>query len=188
MPRYCLEKTEGIPFFIEEFIKSLKDLSIIEKKNDVYNVKKDAAEISIPATIQDVIMARVDSLPETAKSLLQIGSVIGREFSHELITLVMGVSEQKSLSNISISKNSELIYEKGVYPHSTYIFKHALTRDVIYDSILDTKRRKLGIIMGDHVQTGVNSMFNVGSMVGSNVFVGPGTVVDGEIKPYAKLL
>ena len=53
---------------------------------------------------------------------------------------------------------------------------------------MNTKRRKLGVIMGDHVQTGVNSMFNVGSMVGNNVFVGPGTVVDGEIKPYAKLL
>ena len=52
----------------------------------------------------------------------------------------------------------------------------------------DTKRRKLGVVMGDHVQTGINAMFNVGSMVGNNVFVGPGAVVAGEIKPYAKLL
>ena len=52
---------------------------------------------------------------------------------------------------------------------------------------LNTKRRKLGVVMGDHVQTGINAMFNVGSIVGNNVFVGPGAVVTGEIKPYAKL-
>jgi hypothetical protein len=147
-----LEKTEGIPFFIEEFIKSLKDLSIIEKKNDVYRLKKDVAEIAIPATIQDVIMARVDSLPEAAKTLLQIGSVVGREFSHKLITQVTGMSEQELLSNISISKDSELLYERGVYPQSTYVFKHALTRDVIYDSILATRKNRLHVEIGRGIE------------------------------------
>ena len=77
-----LEKTEGVPFFIEEFIKSLKDLKIIERKENAYRLSKDIQQLTIPSTIQDVIMARVDSLPERAKEVLQTGSVIEREFSY----------------------------------------------------------------------------------------------------------
>jgi predicted ATPase len=90
-----LEKTEGVPFFLEEFVKSLKNLKLIEKKDSGYHLAKDIQDVSIPSTIQDIIMARVDSLPEGAKELLQIGSVIEREFSYELIKQVTGLSEQK---------------------------------------------------------------------------------------------
>ena len=71
-----LEKTEGVPFFIEEFIKSLKDLRIIERKGNTYQLSEDIHQLTVPSTIQDVIMARVDSLPEEAKEVLQTGSVI----------------------------------------------------------------------------------------------------------------
>jgi len=135
-----LEKTEGVPFFIEEFIRSLKNLKIIERKENKYHLVKDAQGLTIPSTIQDVIMARVDSLPEEAKELLQRGSVIEREFSYQLIQRVAELPEQELLSHLSVLKDSELLYERGIYPESTYIFKHALTREVVYDSIL-TKRR-----------------------------------------------
>jgi len=138
-----LEKTEGIPFFIEEFIKSLKDLGIIQRKEFVYCLAKDIANIAIPNTIQDVVMARVDSLPEAAKAVLQTGSVIEREFSYELIRRVTGLSEQELLSHLSALRDAELLYEKGIYPQSTYIFKHALTREVVYDSILKNARKRL---------------------------------------------
>ena len=69
-----LEKTEGIPFFIEEFIRSFKDLSIIEKINNKYCLTEGIQDIAVPATIQDLIMARIDSLPESAKEVLQTGS------------------------------------------------------------------------------------------------------------------
>jgi class 3 adenylate cyclase/tetratricopeptide (TPR) repeat protein len=136
-----LEKTEGVPFFIEEFIKSLKDLQIIEKTDKSYRIAKDIQTLTIPATIQDVIMARVDSLPEGAKEVLQTGSVIEREFSYDLIKRVMGIPPEELLSHLSVLKDSELVYERGIYPQSTYIFKHALTREVVYNSIL-TKRKK----------------------------------------------
>jgi class 3 adenylate cyclase/tetratricopeptide (TPR) repeat protein len=138
-----LEKTEGIPFFIEEFLKSLKDLGMIERKDVVYCLAKDIADIAIPGTIQDVIMARVDSLPDAAKAVLQTGSVIEREFSYGLIKRVMGMPEQELLSHLSALKDSELLYERGIYPQSTYIFKHALTREVVYDSILKNTKRRL---------------------------------------------
>jgi class 3 adenylate cyclase/tetratricopeptide (TPR) repeat protein len=138
-----LEKTEGIPFFIEEFLKSLKDLQVIIRQDMVYALIKDPKDVTIPSTIQDVIMARVDALPEGAKEVLQTGSVIEREFPHELIQKVTKLPEQDLLTRLSALKDAELLYERGVYPNSTYIFKHALTREVVYDSILTRRRKEL---------------------------------------------
>ncbi len=147
-----LEKTEGVPFFIEEFIKSLKDLKIIERKENAYRLSKDIQQLTIPSTIQDVIMARVDSLPERAKEVLQTGSVIEREFSYPLINRVTGLSEKELLSHLSVLKDSELLYERGIYPQSNYIFKHALTREVVYDSILAKRKKKLHEEIGNAIE------------------------------------
>jgi len=147
-----LEKAEGIPFFIEEFVKSLKDLKIIETKKKKYCLVKDIKDVVIPSTIQEVIMARVDLLPEGAKELLQIGSVIEREFSHKLITQVTGFPEQELLSRLSALKDSELIYERGIYPESTYIFKHAISSEIVYDSILSKKKKRLHAKIGNVIE------------------------------------
>lgn len=149
---FILEKTEGIPFFIEEFIKSLRDLRIIERKDGTYRIAKDIQTVTIPATIHDVIMARVDSLPERAKGVAQTGSVVGRDFSHHLINRVMGLPEQELLSHLSVLKDSELLYERGIYPKSAYIFKHALTQEVVYDSILSRKRKRLHEEIGNAIE------------------------------------
>ena len=147
-----LDKTEGIPFFIEEFIKSLKDLNIIENRDKRYFLAKDIQELTLPSTIQDVIMARVDSLPEGAKELLQTGSAIEREFNYDLIKWVTGLSQEELLSYLSILKDAELLYESGIYPESTYIFKHALTRQVVYDSILSKRKNKLHGEIGNAIE------------------------------------
>jgi predicted ATPase/class 3 adenylate cyclase len=147
-----LEKTEGVPFFIEEFIKSLKDLNVIERKDNRYNLIKNIQDLVIPSTIQDVIMARVDSLPERAKEILQAGSVIEREFGYELIKQVMSISNEDLLSYLSALKDSELLYERGIFPKSTYIFKHALTREVVYDSILTRTKKKLHEDIGNTIE------------------------------------
>jgi class 3 adenylate cyclase/tetratricopeptide (TPR) repeat protein len=147
-----LEKTEGIPFFIEEFIKSLKDLKMLERRDNKCHLAKDIQAVAIPSTIQDVIMARVDSLPEGAKEVLQTGSVIEREFTYELIKRVAGLPEQELLSYLSVLKDSELLYERGIYPESTYIFKHALTREVVYDSILTRKKKNLHEEIGNAIE------------------------------------
>ena len=147
-----LEKTEGIPFFIEECIKSIEELGIIEKKDSIYSLTEDISDVSIPSTIQDVIMARVDSLPETAKEVLQAVSAIEREFSYELIKRVTDLPEKDLLSALSILKDTELLYERGIYPRSTYIFKHALTREVVYDSILIKNRKILHEKIGNAIE------------------------------------
>jgi len=147
-----LEKTEGVPFFIEELISSLKDQSIIEKKNGQYRLSKNIGEVTIPSTIQEVIMARVDSLPEGAKGLLQSGAVVGREFSHRLIKAVINLSEEELLSHLSVLKNSELLYERGIYPQSDYVFKHALSQEVAYNSLIHKKRKEIHQIIGNTLE------------------------------------
>jgi tetratricopeptide (TPR) repeat protein len=141
LEEFILEKTEGVPFFIEELVKSFKGLKIIEREDNKYRIAKDLKEVAIPATIQDVIMARVDSLAEGVKSLLHTVSAVGREFSYYLIKRVTNIAEQELLSQLSVLKDSELLYERGIYPESTYIFKHALTQEVAYNGLL-LKRRK----------------------------------------------
>jgi class 3 adenylate cyclase/tetratricopeptide (TPR) repeat protein len=138
-----LEKTEGIPFFVEEFMKSLKDLGMIEWKGGGYYLARDIKDLAIPSTIQDVIMARVDALPEGAKNVLQTGSAIGREFSCELIKRVTGVPQPEITTHLSALRDSELLYERGIFPQATYIFRHSLTQEVAYDSLLEKRKQEI---------------------------------------------
>jgi class 3 adenylate cyclase/tetratricopeptide (TPR) repeat protein len=138
-----LEKTEGVPFFIEEFVRSLKAIKIIEKIGNQYHLATLDQGLSVPSTIQEIIMARVDALPEGAKELLQIGSVIEREFSCDLIGKVTDLHEDELFSTINVLKDFELIYERGLFPKSVIVFKHALTQEIIYHSILSKNRQML---------------------------------------------
>jgi tetratricopeptide (TPR) repeat protein len=137
-----LEKTEGVPFFVEEFVKSLQDLGTIEKRDDTWRIADHVQALTIPAEIQDVIMSRLDALPEGAKNLIQTGSVAGREFSHDLIQRVTGLPEPELLSRFSVLKDAELHYERGIYPQATYVFKHALIQDVANQSLLANTRQQ----------------------------------------------
>ena len=147
-----LTKSEGIPFFTEEIVNSFKDLKIIEKTNGSYKLAKNLGTISIPSTIQDMIMARVDHLPDSAREILRIGSAIEREFDHKLIVKIAQLPEPHLLSHLSILKDAELLYERGVYPNATYVFKHALTREVVYDSILMKKKKQIHEEIGNALE------------------------------------
>jgi len=148
-----LEKTEGIPFFVEEFIKSMKDLGFIERKDSTYRISKELQMIRIPSTIQDIILARVDALPEGAKELLQVGSLIEREFGYRLIKAAMHLlPEEELLRRLSVLKDAELLYERGLFPDSTFVFKHALTREVVYDTLLERKKKELHLDIGRAIE------------------------------------
>ena len=155
-----LMKTEGIPFFIEEFIKSFNDLKFIEIKGNTYGISKDIQSVTIPSKIQEVIMSRIDILPEGAKSLIQIFSVAGREISHALIKQVMQLPEKELLNRLSVLKDSELLYERGIYPESDYIFKHALTQEVAYDSLLIEKRKEIHEKIGKSIEDSYRDRLN----------------------------
>jgi tetratricopeptide (TPR) repeat protein len=152
LERLILGKTEGVPFFIEEFVKSLQGLGLIKREDGRVLLQGDPQSLAISSTIQDMIMARVDRLQDEARAVLQTGSAIEREFSHDLIRAVTGLTEGELLRHLSALKDAELLYERGVYPQTSYIFRHALTREVVYSSILSQRRRELHAQIGAAIE------------------------------------
>jgi class 3 adenylate cyclase/tetratricopeptide (TPR) repeat protein len=152
LEKHILSKTEGVPFFIEEFVKSLQGLDILKTDNGKARFTEDRQTNAIPSTIQDMIMARVDRLSDDTKAVLQASTAIEREFSHDLIRAVTVLPEEELLSHLSTLKDAELLYERGVYPQSVYIFRHALTREVVYASILTDRRRTLHHQIGTAIE------------------------------------
>jgi class 3 adenylate cyclase/tetratricopeptide (TPR) repeat protein len=143
LERLIIEKSDGVPFYVEELIGFLKRKEIIKNTGDTYHLIRGTGELPLPSSIQDVIMARVDSLSSGAKVLLQTGSVAGREFSHDLIKNVSEIPHQQLLTYLSVLKDAELLYERGIYPQSIYVFKHVLTRDIAYRSLIQKKRKEI---------------------------------------------
>ncbi|MBI2947010.1 MAG: AAA family ATPase, partial [Verrucomicrobia bacterium] len=135
-------KAEGNPFFVEEVIKSLLETGALRRQNGRYVAAKSLDEIHVPDTIQDVIMGRIDRLEESPKKALQLASVIGREFTVSLLDRISDLREQlgKLLQDLKVL---ELIYERSLFPELAYMFKHALTQDVTYNSLLLQRRKDL---------------------------------------------
>jgi pimeloyl-ACP methyl ester carboxylesterase len=140
--RLVIRKAEGNPLFVEELAKSLVEDGTLELMDEGYRLARPLADAQIPDTIQGVIMARIDRLPEGSKTALQVASVIGREFTARLVERVAAL-EQGALQTLGELRSVELIYEKARAPELEYMFKHALTHDVAYESLLRQKRREL---------------------------------------------
>ena len=141
-----------MPFFIEEFVRSLKDLNLIAGPGGGLR-RDERGTLRIPSTIQDIIMARVDVLPETARHILKTGSVIEREFSHELIRRASGYENGELTTGLAALKDAELIYQRGTGSDITYIFKHALTMEVVHESILTSQKQQLHCHVGRAIES-----------------------------------
>ncbi len=139
-------KAEGNPFFVEEIVKSLQELGALQRSGDRYVLAKRLDEIFIPDTIQDVIMARIDRLEEAPKKTLQLASVIGREFTRRLLDRIADI-RGRTEEFLRELKALELIYEKTLFPELAYMFKHALTHDVAYNSLLVQRRKDLHLVI-----------------------------------------
>ena len=126
-----IERTGGVPLFVEELTRA-----VLEKGD----AKPDAHEI--PATLHDSLMARLDRLGP-AKEVAQIASVIGREFSYELLLAISTIPEDDLQSALIRLAEAELIYAHGITPEATYSFKHALIQDAAYEALLKSRRREL---------------------------------------------
>jgi class 3 adenylate cyclase/tetratricopeptide (TPR) repeat protein len=135
-------KAEGNPFFVEEVIRSLQEVGALRRQEGRYVVAKRLEEIFVPDTIQDVIMARIDRLEEEPKRTLQLASVIGREFSRRLLDR-LGESRGRTEEVLQKLKAIEFIYEKSLFPEPAYMFRHALTHEVAYSSLLVQRRKEL---------------------------------------------
>jgi tetratricopeptide (TPR) repeat protein len=146
-----VHKAEGNPFFVEEVIKSLQEIGAIQRVGDQYVLTRPLDEIVVPDTIQDVLMARIDRLLEAPKKTLQHAAIIGREFTYRLLDRLEGIQE-RTAADLQELKTIELIYEKSRFPELAYMFKHALTRDVAYNSLLEQRRRELHRLIGQAIE------------------------------------
>ncbi len=142
-----MDKAEGVPLFVEEVTKTLLDLGIIRRDNGGYRMVKGATEVTVPDTIQGIIMARLDRLGEEGKRTVQLASVIGRQFLRRLLERIAGLTgELEGL--LGELKSLEIIYEQGLLPEPAYIFKHAVIQDVAYNSLLVQRRKELHRAVG----------------------------------------
>ena len=142
LKRLIIERTEGTPFFIEEIVQSLFEEDGVLQRNGAVKLVRSMNAVKVPATVQDVLAARIDRLSAEEKELLQILAVLGREFPLGLVKRVkLGPDDEleRELSGLQIG---EFIYEQPAVGDTEYTFKHALTQEVAYNSIL-TERRKL---------------------------------------------
>lgn len=137
-----LQKSEGNPFYMEELIRSLMDKGMILRANGQWQVTKEIQEITIPDSLIAVITARLDRLSERSQQVIQAAAVLGREFSLEVLAEVM--NDQEELESVILELlRKELVVEKNRYPLRTYIFKHVLTQEAAYQSILQSNRREM---------------------------------------------
>ncbi len=137
LKRVIAQRSDGNPFFIEELAKSIQEMGAAQP-----SVSGGALAEAVPATLQQVIMARIDRLDEDGKHALQVASVIGREFALRVFDRVKNW-QGSSLSSLEKLRSLELIYEKTVHPELAYMFKHALTHDVAYGTLLRAQRRDI---------------------------------------------
>ncbi len=137
-----LSKSEGNPFFLEELLRSLIDAGLVQLDGDRAVATQAIAQLEIPDTLQSVIAARIDRLPPEAKRILQTASVIGRVFPRAILDSVLGREVAHPSRDILLGDllQRELIRRSG---DGEYIFKHAVTRDVAYNSLLIARRKEL---------------------------------------------
>jgi len=144
-------KAEGNPFFVEEMTRSLVEAGSLQRSNGGFVLTAPIATLEVPDTIQDVIMARLDRLSDEPKRAIQTAAVIGREFTARLLDRIADLGETSS-ATLGELRTVELIYERSLYPELEYMFKHALTHDVAYGSLLTRRRRTLHGIVGNVIE------------------------------------
>jgi class 3 adenylate cyclase/tetratricopeptide (TPR) repeat protein len=149
--RLITAKAEGNPFYIEEVSKSLVEAGVVTRVNGSYQLQRPLEQISIPGTIQEVILSRIDRLEHEAKQAIQLASVIGREFTARLLGRISDPEGQLS-EILNELKTLELISEKSLFPELAYMFKHALTHDVAYATLLAERRRALHRLVGAAIE------------------------------------
>jgi class 3 adenylate cyclase/tetratricopeptide (TPR) repeat protein len=138
-----IARTEGNPFFLEESVRTLVETGVLVGERGAYRLGQTLPTIQVPATVQAVLAARIDRLPPEEKRLLQIAAVIGTEVPVALLQAIAELLEDALHRGLALLQAAELLYETRLFPTHEYTFKHALTHEVAYGSLLHERRRAL---------------------------------------------
>ena len=143
LKRLLIERTEGNPFFLEESVRTLVETHVLVGERGAYRVAQALPTIQVPATVQAVLAARIDRLPPEEKRLLQTAAVIGTEVPFPLLQAIAELPEEALHRGLAHLQAAEFLYETRLFPDHEYTFKHALTHEVAYGSLLQERRRVL---------------------------------------------
>jgi ABC-type oligopeptide transport system substrate-binding subunit/class 3 adenylate cyclase len=149
--RLILERTEGNPFYLEEIIRSLIDQGAIVHEEDRWRATRDLTDLTIPETLEGVLLARIDRLQEDVRRTLQMASVIGKSFLYRLLEAI-ATAEQQLDQQLAQLQRVDLVREKNRLPELEYIFKHSLTQEAAYNSLLMEQRREFHRRVGEALE------------------------------------
>ena len=138
-----IERTQGNPFFLEESVRTLVETQVLVGDQGAYRLARALPSIQVPATVQAVLAARIDRLPPEEKQLLQTAAVIGTEVPLALLQAMAEVPEEPLRLGLTHLQAAEFLYETRLFPEHEYTFKHALTQQVAYETLLQERRRAL---------------------------------------------
>lgn len=141
-----IDKTDGIPFYIEELTQTVLESGQFIEYEDHYRLRMPMSQFSIPSTLQDSLMSKLDRLGPD-KELAQISAIVGREFNHDLLQSVVDISGAEFEKSLAALVLSEMLYQRGLPPHSSYMFRHALVHEAAYQSLLKKTRLKYHLLI-----------------------------------------
>src|SRR4029450_7972914 len=134
-------RTDGVPLFVEELVKMLLESGLVREEGEHYVLTGPLPPLAIPSTLHDSLMARLDRLA-TVQEGAQLGATLGRPFAYELLQAVSPLDEATLQQGLRQLVEAELVYQRGVPPQATYMFKHALSQEAAYQSLLRSTRQQ----------------------------------------------
>ncbi len=153
LKQLLIERTGGNPFFLEECIRTLIETGALTGSPGDHQVVADIEQVEVPATVQGVLAARIDRLPMEDKQLLQTSAVIGKDVPYTLLQAIGDAPEDDLRRGLADLQAAEFLYETRLFPDLEYTFKHALTHEVAYGSLLQKRRRKLHRRIAEAIET-----------------------------------
>jgi predicted ATPase len=138
-----MERTEGNPFFLEESIQAVVESGALAADRGAYRLERTVDTLSVPATVQAVLAARIDRLAPEDKRLIQASAVVGKDVPLSLLREIADMPDEELRSALVRLRAAELLYEQHATPDVGFTFKHALTHDVAYEGLLHERRRAL---------------------------------------------
>jgi class 3 adenylate cyclase/tetratricopeptide (TPR) repeat protein len=143
LTQLLIARTEGNPFFLEESVRTLVEIGVLVGAPGAYRLVQPVERLQVPATVQAILAARIDRLPPEEKRLLQTAAVIGMEVPLVLLQAIAELPEETVHRGLMHLQTAEFLYETRLFPEHAYTFKHALTHEVAYRSLLQERRRAL---------------------------------------------
>jgi class 3 adenylate cyclase/tetratricopeptide (TPR) repeat protein len=152
LKRLLIERTEGNPFFLEESVRTLVETGDLVGERGAYRLATARPAIQVPPSVQAILAARIDRLPVREKRLLQSASVIGQDVPFALLQAIAEETDDELRQGLSALQAAEFLYEASLFPDLEYTFKHALTHDVAYGSLLQERRRSIHARIVDAIE------------------------------------